>query len=197
MLFMIKEICKLVNHKAYFSSKKYITSKKTEENNRGKYTWISVKTGEKAVWGMGGKIFCIWHYFFVKSIVIGGILLYNQETIRGIPKNFHVVCHYRRAVQEEQKMKRTCIVLMAVCLVGLAGLQGEAAEKHYELIETVYQVKEGDTLDGVAREYMARNTYGPREIREFTSGIKELNDWLLQRDIRPGDTLHINYWIKK
>ena len=44
---------------------------------------------------------------------------------------------------------------------------------------------------------MAKNDYGPREIREFTSGIKELNDWLLQRDIKAGDELHINYWVKK
>lgn len=143
------------------------------------------------------KSFAVGIIFFVKSIVRGEILLYNQGTIRGVPGNFHVVCRYRQAVQEEQKMKRTCIVLMAVCLIGLASLHGEAAEKHYELIEAVYQVKEGDTLDGVAKEYMAKNTYGPREIREFTSGIKELNEWLLQRDVRPGDTLHINYWIKK
>ena len=44
---------------------------------------------------------------------------------------------------------------------------------------------------------MEKNTYGPRELREFIEGIRELNEWLLQRDIAAGDTLRINYWEKK
>ncbi|MBQ1868166.1 MULTISPECIES: LysM peptidoglycan-binding domain-containing protein [Selenomonas] len=94
-------------------------------------------------------------------------------------------------------MKKALVMLMAVVFVGFTGMDCEAAAKNYELVETVYTVAQGDTLDSVAKEYMAKNNYGPREIREFTAGIKELNDWLLNRDIKAGDELRINYWIKK
>ena len=94
-------------------------------------------------------------------------------------------------------MKRALVILMAVVFAGFTSMDCEAAAKNYELVETVYKVEQGDTLNGIAETYMAKNDYGPREIREFTSGIKELNDWLLQRDIKAGDELHINYWVKK
>ena len=43
---------------------------------------------------------------------------------------------------------------------------------------------------------MKKNTYGAREIKEFTSGIKQHNEWLLTRELTPGDELRINYWTK-
>ena len=94
-------------------------------------------------------------------------------------------------------MEKALVILVAAVFVGFAGMDCEAAEKNYELIEATYTVQEGDTLNDIAQEYMAKNNYGPREIREFTAGIKELNDWLLNREAKAGDELHINYWIKK
>jgi hypothetical protein len=41
-----------------------------------------------------------------------------------------------------------------------------------------------------------KNTYGIRDIYEFKEGIRELNDWLLTRDVKKGDVLRINYWEK-
>jgi len=76
-------------------------------------------------------------------------------------------------------------------------MNAEAAEKNWNLVEVTVTVKSGDTLESIAREYMKKNTYGPREIHEFIDGIRELNEWLLKRDIRTGDTLRINYWEKR
>lgn len=68
-----------------------------------------------------------------------------------------------------------------------------------ELVEDIYTVKQGDTLWSIASNYMDKNTYGPRNIREFMSGIVELNyDRIFKgREpalIYPGDELRINYW---
>ena len=94
-------------------------------------------------------------------------------------------------------MKKALVILLAAVFVSFAGMDCEAAEKNYELVETTYTVQTGDTLNHIAQVYMAKNNYGPREIREFTAGIKELNDWLLKREVKTGDELHINYWVKK
>lgn len=69
-------------------------------------------------------------------------------------------------------------------------------EEPWELVKVEYTVQEGDTLESVAKEFMKKNTYGKRELHEFESGIKELNPWLLKRDMRAGDELDISYWIK-
>ncbi len=98
-------------------------------------------------------------------------------------------------------MKRLCsILLLAALIFGLTGISAEAAantaSKPYQLIETSYTVQQSDTLRSIAETYMKKNTYGPREIREFESGIKELNPWLLKKDVKKGDVIRINYWIK-
>lgn len=69
----------------------------------------------------------------------------------------------------------------------------------YELIQTEYEVQEGDTLDSIAYEFMALNTYGQRDITEFEEGIVDLNyDELIENDweLEPGMELRINYWTK-
>lgn len=65
--FMIKEICKLVNCKTYFSDKKYIILGRKEGSNGGKVYLNRCKIGRKCVFGMDGKIFCSWYYFFCKK----------------------------------------------------------------------------------------------------------------------------------
>lgn len=72
-----------------------------------------------------------------------------------------------------------------------------------ELVQDVYTVQRGDTLWTISDKYMQKNNYGPRDIREFVSGIVESNydDVFKYRDgnhdIYPNDQLKINYWVKK
>ena len=94
-------------------------------------------------------------------------------------------------------MKKAFVVAMAVLFISLGGMNAEAAEKNWNLVEVTVTVKSGDTLESIAQEYIKKNTYGAREIHEFIDGIRELNEWLLKRDIRTGDTLRINYWEKR
>ena len=65
----------------------------------------------------------------------------------------------------------------------------------YKLVEAEYTVQTGVSLDTTAEAYMEKKTYGPRELREFKSGIVQLNEWLIGRDVQAGDIIKINYWI--
>ena len=70
--------------------------------------------------------------------------------------------------------------------------------KNAVLVEETYVVRPGDTLWGIAEEYVAKNTGTRRYILEYKSGIEELNPWLLERRgmIYPGDRLKLTYWVK-
>ena len=65
------------------------------------------------------------------------------------------------------------------------------------LVEASYTVQAADTLQSIAAEYMQKNTYGKREIREFIEGIRQLNEQLVNGSIHTGEVIRINYWIKK
>ena len=64
------------------------------------------------------------------------------------------------------------IVLALLLLLNISICQ---AATGYEYIIEEYVVQENDTLEKIADEFIIKNTYGEREIREFTEGIKELN----------------------
>ena len=71
-------------------------------------------------------------------------------------------------------------------------------DKNAVLVEEVYTVRPGDTIWGIAEEYVAKNTGTRRYILEYKSGIEELNPWLVERkgEIYPGDKLTLTYWVK-
>jgi len=92
--------------------------------------------------------------------------------------------------------------LLIVALVGLliiALASCGSAEPKGSLVTETYIVQSGDTLWTISEKYMAKNTMGPRDIREFYHGVIELNyDSVFYNRtpgaIYPGDRLQINYW---
>ena len=94
-------------------------------------------------------------------------------------------------------MKKVVIALMMAALFVSVGNVSEAAEvvhRSWTVVHVSYEAQEGDTLDSIAETYVQKNTYGVRDVSEFKEGIRELNDWLLTRDLKKGDVLRINYW---
>lgn len=72
-------------------------------------------------------------------------------------------------------------------------------EGDQKLVETVYTVREGDTLRDISERFLPLNTGGRRYILEFEQGIVELNPalWDNRGLIYPRQELRINYWIKE
>ena len=83
---------------------------------------------------------------------------------------------------------------VAILCAGMATQE----DTHAVLVEEVYTVRPGDTIWGIAEEYVAKNTGTRRYILEYKSGMEELNPWLLDRkgEIYPGDKLTLTYWVK-
>ena len=68
-----------------------------------------------------------------------------------------------------------------------------------KLVQTVYTVKDGDTLRDISERFLPLNTGGRRYILEFEEGIVQLNPELHgnRGNIYPGQQIKINYWIKE
>ena len=75
----------------------------------------------------------------------------------------------------------------------------EAAEEgvtpKWVLIHDVHYVMNGESLDQIVRDYMTKNTYGPRGFEEFREGIIELNGLRGKTELHDGQELKINYWV--
>lgn len=80
-----------------------------------------------------------------------------------------------------------------------AGMAAYDDGKNAILVEESYTVRPGDTIWGIAEEYVAKNTGTRRSIPEYTEGMYENNPWLMERHgmIYPGDNLKVTYWVKK
>lgn len=93
------------------------------------------------------------------------------------------------------------IIIGIIMLLVLALSSCGNAEPKGTLVTETYIVQNNDNLWNISRKYMEKNTYGPREIREFYHGIIELNWDTVFKDrpdcmIYPGDELKINYFVK-
>ena len=95
-----------------------------------------------------------------------------------------------------KKLFAGCCIAGAAILC--AGMATQEDGKNAVLVEEVYIVRPGDTIWGIAEEYVKKNTGTRRYILEYKSGMEELNPWLLDRDgmIYPGDEIKVTYWVK-
>ena len=88
--------------------------------------------------------------------------------------------------------------IVAGAAILCAGMATQEDGKNAVLVEEVYVVRPGDTIWGIAEEYIAKNTGTKRYILEYKEGMYENNPWLLDRDgmIYPGDEIKVTYWVK-
>lgn len=85
------------------------------------------------------------------------------------------------------------VVLVLLLLLSMASL---CSANPTMRLEATHVVKEGETLDSIAKAYMTKD----REIREFKEGIVEMNyemifEKRIDKRVRHGDKLIIGYWI--
>ena len=114
-------------------------------------------------------------------------------------EQWHKALKERRA---KQKRRESVIkkVLAGAALVGAAVLFSGFYDVDQKLIEETYTVKQGDTLRGIATEYLKKNTGGRRYILEFEEGIISENPDLQNGQsghIKPGQKIKITYWVKE
>lgn len=91
-------------------------------------------------------------------------------------------------------------VLAGAALGGVAVISSGFYDGNQQLVTETYTVKKGDTLWGIASEYLKKNTGGQRYILEFEQGIIEINPELQDGNaghIRPGQKITINYFVKE
>ena len=101
-------------------------------------------------------------------------------------------------------MLKKKIVLIGLLLAAATIFSGfgvsEAAEggdtlPKWVLIHDVHYVMDGEDLDQITKAYMVKNTYGPRDFKEFREGIIELNGLRGKTKLYAGQELNINYWV--
>ena len=87
---------------------------------------------------------------------------------------------------------------LAILFAGAAGEPWDDG-RNAVLVEETYIVRPGDTIWGIAEEYVTKNTGTRRYILEYKAGMEELNPWLVERkgEIYPGDEIKVTYWVKE
>lgn len=93
------------------------------------------------------------------------------------------------------------LVMAAIVFSGFSSSEAtegttEISTPKWILIHDVHYVMNGESLDEITKTYMAKNTYGPREFKEFREGIIELNNLRDKEELHIGQELSINYWVK-
>jgi hypothetical protein len=100
----------------------------------------------------------------------------------------------KRKGDDRMLKKFIMVVVLIMATVVFTGFS-EAAMPKWVLIHDAHHVVEGETLDSIARDYMKKNTYGPRGFDEFREGIIDLNNLRDNLVVYPGQELRINYWV--
>ncbi|MCR5440237.1 MAG: LysM peptidoglycan-binding domain-containing protein [Selenomonas sp.] len=106
----------------------------------------------------------------------------------------------RRSTKQKRTEATIKKVLAGAALIGAAVIFSGFYDGDQRLIEETYTVKQGDTLRGIATEYLKKNTGGRRYILEFEQGIIELNPELQDGQsghIKPGQKIRISYFVKE
>jgi hypothetical protein len=97
-------------------------------------------------------------------------------------------------------------IIIVLTILSLAGIwytdKAQATPPEGAVLVTEYYTVQNEVLWDIAAKFIDKNTYGTRDIREFISGIIELNYDRVFKDrprgeVHLGDVLQINYWIKK
>ena len=90
-------------------------------------------------------------------------------------------------------MKKTILILITVLFIS-----GTCAAQPYKFVHHEYTVQAGDTLDTIAENFCKKNTYGPRDIKEFRQGIIEINESLwTSTEVKEGQKIYINWFEKE
>lgn len=102
-----------------------------------------------------------------------------------------------RQIRRRIRWDRVCTAIIggAIAVTLLTGFY-DGGQK---LVQTIYTVKEGDTLRDISEMFLPLNTGGRRYVLEFEEGIVELNPelWENRGSIYPGQEIRINYWVKE
>ena len=108
---------------------------------------------------------------------------------------------FRKSSNFSRKRKIICILILIITFANTS-LSSATEQWSGKLISETYIVKLGDTLWSISEMYINKNTYGPRDRREFYYGIIEANwDTIFNHRpvglIIPGDKLVITYFVKE
>ena len=87
------------------------------------------------------------------------------------------------------------LIVAATIFSGFSTSEATEGDAKWVLIHDVHYVMDGETLDEITKAYMAKNTYGPRDFKEFREGIIELNGLRGKTKLYAGQELNINYWV--
>jgi nucleoid-associated protein YgaU len=117
------------------------------------------------------------------------------ESMSGLPLKL------RRRMAQNSRNATNWLWAIFLILIAVTPLSCGNSVKAVRVTE-IYTVEQGDTLWGIADRFMAKNTYGRRDIREFYYNILEQNQDAVFKDrgphylIFPGDKLVVSYWEK-
>ena len=88
-------------------------------------------------------------------------------------------------------------LFITITIASWIAISNVCSAASWQLIEDNHTVAAGETLESITHAFIEKNTYGPRGVEEFATGIRELNDIKYGEEVHEGQHLRINYWVKK
>ena len=101
----------------------------------------------------------------------------------------------RRRKEQTRNLKKAaiCAALIGIAAISI-GMSRPAADTH--IVETVYTVKPGDTWWSIVEKFRAMDA-DDRYIFDYKSELDQLNRGVDLCNLTPGQTLRIQYRVKK